>query len=128
MAQSTLRSDVEVLNVPRPQASLTTDPASTFKSAPYDGHIAMIQHVHGEGRPNAGRDEPVLPAFDDNPHVPRAAFSGDPMGVIGKDLPREVVRVQRDWSGGEIIQFQSLFPPEFEARVSVISAVPETVV
>jgi hypothetical protein len=31
-------------------------------------------------------------------------FGGPPTGTIGKDLPKEILRVERDWSTGEICQ------------------------
>ena len=48
-----------------------------------------------------------------------SAYSGPPMGRIGVHHPREIVRVERDYTGGEIVQFSSAFPMELEGRVSV---------
>ena len=39
------------------------------------------------------------------------------MGQIGIHHPREIVRIERDYSGGEIIQFSAVYPLEFEGRV-----------
>ena len=37
--------------------------------------------------------------------VPGSRYFGQPAtGVIGRHLPKEVVRVERDWSGGEVCQ------------------------
>jgi hypothetical protein len=41
------------------------------------------------------------------------------MGRIGVHHPREIVRVERDYTGGEIVQFMSVYPMELEGRVSV---------
>jgi hypothetical protein len=41
------------------------------------------------------------------------------MGQIGVHHPREIVRVERDYSGGEIVQFSSTYALEFEGRVSL---------
>ena len=41
-----------------------------------------------------------------------------PMGRIGVHHPREIVRVERDYTGGEIVQFSSAYPMELEGRVS----------
>jgi len=46
-----------------------------------------------------------------------AAFGTDPIGQIGVHHPREIVRIERDYSGGEIIQFSAVYPLEFEGRV-----------
>jgi hypothetical protein len=40
------------------------------------------------------------------------------MGRIGVHHPREIVRVERDYTGGEIVQFTSVYPLELEGRVS----------
>ena len=40
-----------------------------------------------------------------------------PMGRIGVHHPREIVRVERDYTGGEIVQFTSVYPLELEGRV-----------
>jgi hypothetical protein len=40
------------------------------------------------------------------------------MGRIGVHHPREIVRVERDYTGGEIVQFTSVYPMELEGRVS----------
>jgi hypothetical protein len=42
------------------------------------------------------------------------------MGRIGVHHPREIVRVERDYTGGEIVQFSSAFPMELENRVSFL--------
>jgi hypothetical protein len=47
-----------------------------------------------------------------------AAYGTEPIGQIGVHHPREVVRIERDYSGGELIQFAPVYPLEFEGRVS----------
>ena len=47
-----------------------------------------------------------------------SAFYTPPMGRIGVHHPREIVRVERDYTGGEIVQFASVYPMELEGRVS----------
>lgn len=46
------------------------------------------------------------------------AFGTDPIGQIGIHHPREIVRIERDYSGGEIIQFLAAYPLEFEGRIT----------
>lgn len=53
------------------------------------------------------------------PPPPDAAFGTEPIGQLGAHLPREVVRIERDYSGGEVVQFTPAYPLEFEGRVSV---------
>ena len=51
------------------------------------------------------------------PPPPGSAYFTPPVGQIGVHHPREIVRVERDYSGGEIVQFSSTYPLEFEGRV-----------
>lgn len=46
-----------------------------------------------------------------------SAYGTDPQGQIGVHHPREVLRVERDWSVGDIPQFTSSYPLELENRV-----------
>lgn len=48
-----------------------------------------------------------------------SAYFTPPMGQIGVHHPREIVRVERDYSGGEVVQFSSTYPMELRGRVSV---------
>jgi hypothetical protein len=41
------------------------------------------------------------------------------MGRIGVHHPREIVRVERDYTGGEIVQFATVYPMELDGRVSL---------
>ncbi|KAL7416857.1 Golgin subfamily A member 7/ERF4 family-domain-containing protein [Mrakia frigida] len=47
-----------------------------------------------------------------------AHFGTDQVGVIGKDVPREILRVERDFSSGDIAQFYTSYPLELEGRVT----------
>lgn len=57
------------------------------------------------------RSEASLVAAD-NP------YNSAPRGVIGKSRPREVIRIDRDYSEGELCQFWSGWIWELEGRVS----------
>lgn len=39
------------------------------------------------------------------------------MGHIGVHHPREIIRIERDYSGGELVQFAPIYPLELEGRV-----------
>ena len=52
----------------------------------------------------------------------RQIFGTPPVGIIGKHKPREIIRIHRDYSAGEICQFSSKYPPELEGRVRNILA------
>lgn len=47
-----------------------------------------------------------------------AAYGTPPMGHIGVHHPREVLRVERDFTGGEVIQFAPIYPLELEGRLT----------
>jgi hypothetical protein len=64
------------------------------------------------------RNVPVSSYYFGPPPSDSAYFT-PPMGQIGVHHPREIVRVERDYSGGEIVQFASTYPVEFEGRVSL---------
>ncbi|ORX38071.1 Golgin subfamily A member 7/ERF4 family-domain-containing protein, partial [Kockovaella imperatae] len=50
--------------------------------------------------------------------VPTNSYYGQSAsGVIGTHLPKEIVRIERDWSDGEVCQFETSFPMELEGRV-----------
>lgn len=53
-----------------------------------------------------------------------SAFFTPPVGQIGVHRPREIVRVERDYTGGEVVQFSSAYPTELEGRVSVFPSSP----
>lgn len=52
------------------------------------------------------------------PPSKNSAFGTPPVGVIGRDKPREIVRIERDYSVGELCQFHPTFPLELEGRIS----------
>ncbi|PWN43723.1 hypothetical protein IE81DRAFT_288308 [Ceraceosorus guamensis] len=54
------------------------------------------------------------------PPGPGSAFGTAPAGVIGRDRPREVIRVERDYTLGELCQFHPTFPLELEGRIAPV--------
>ncbi|KAH9982194.1 Golgin subfamily A member 7/ERF4 family-domain-containing protein [Lactifluus volemus] len=63
------------------------------------------------------RSVPVSSYYYGPPPADSAYFT-PPLGQIGVHHPREIVRVERDYSGGEIVQFASTFPMELEGRIT----------
>ena len=49
---------------------------------------------------------------------PTSAFGTAPCGVIGRDQPREMVRIERDYTAGELVQFYPAYPLELEGRIT----------
>ncbi|KAH8834690.1 Golgin subfamily A member 7/ERF4 family-domain-containing protein [Flagelloscypha sp. PMI_526] len=52
------------------------------------------------------------------PPGPASAYGSVPVGRIGIHHPREIFRVERDYSGGELIQFAAIYPLELEGRIT----------
>jgi len=46
------------------------------------------------------------------------AYGTPPVGQIGVHYPREIIRIERDYSLGELIQFSPTFPLELEGRIT----------
>ena len=69
--------------------------------------------TYSHGRPRIPHS-----AYYFGPPPPDSAYGTEPMGQIGVHHPREIVRVERDYSGGELPQFAPTYPLELEGRVS----------
>ncbi|KAI6165365.1 Golgin subfamily A member 7/ERF4 family-domain-containing protein [Pisolithus thermaeus] len=52
------------------------------------------------------------------PPPPGSAYGTAPVGHIGVHHPREIVRIERDYTGGEVIQFSPVYPLELEGRIT----------
>ena len=70
------------------------------------------------------RSRPLVPysSYYFGPPPPDAAYGTPPVGQIGLHHPREIVRIERDYSGGELPQFSPVYPLEFEGRVCILFA------
>jgi len=44
-----------------------------------------------------------------------------PVGHIGVHHPREIIRIERDYASGEVVQFTPIYPLELEGRVGILS-------
>ncbi|CAE6390182.1 unnamed protein product [Rhizoctonia solani] len=49
-----------------------------------------------------------------------SAYGSDPVAQIGVHYPREILRIERDYSGGELCQFHPTFPLELEGRITPV--------
>jgi hypothetical protein len=52
------------------------------------------------------------------PPPPGSAYGTHPIGQIGAHHPREILRVERDYTGGELVQFAPIYPLELEGRIT----------
>ncbi|KAH7926190.1 hypothetical protein BV22DRAFT_1063427 [Leucogyrophana mollusca] len=66
------------------------------------------------------RKRPLIPhsSYYFGPPPPDAAYGSLPTGQIGVHHPREIVRIERDFGGGELIQFSSIYPIELDGRIT----------
>ncbi|KAI0791791.1 Golgin subfamily A member 7/ERF4 family-domain-containing protein [Abortiporus biennis] len=86
--------------------------------------------LQGELFPEAiSRDDRLPKHITSRPLIPHSsyyfgpppldsAYGSNPIGQIGFHHPREIVRVERDYSGGEVIQFAPVYPLELEGRIT----------
>ena len=68
---------------------------------------------------SGGGHRPLIPksSYYFGPPSPDSAYGTAPTGHIGVHHPREILRVERDYTGGELIQFAPIYPLELEGRV-----------
>ncbi|EJT99041.1 hypothetical protein DACRYDRAFT_82948 [Dacryopinax primogenitus] len=74
-----------------------------------------------KGRPSTSAETaPRIPksSYYIGPPSSTSAYGTPPTGKIGVHYPREILRVERDYSGGEIIQFHPAYPLELEGRIT----------
>ncbi|KAJ3551180.1 hypothetical protein NM688_g4858 [Phlebia brevispora] len=69
---------------------------------------------------NSLTSRPLIPhsAYYFGPPPIDAAYGTDPIGYIGVHHPREIIRIERDYSGGETVQFAASYPLELEGRIT----------
>lgn len=67
-----------------------------------------------------GRRRPLIPhsSYYYGPPPSDSAYGTPPVGQIGVHHPREIVRIERDYAGGELTQFSSTYPIELDGRIT----------
>jgi len=105
------------LPAPPPASPLHPLPWESGPSPSSDGHVVIGLSTFVPKPPAAKRSVPVSSYYFGPPPQDSAYFT-PPVGQIGVHHPREIVRVERDYSGGEIVQFSSTYPTEFEGRIT----------
>lgn len=63
---------------------------------------------------------PLIPksSYYFGPPPSDSAFGTPPTGQIGVHHPREIIRIERDYTGGELTQFAPIYPLELEGRIN----------
>ncbi|KAF7367427.1 Golgin a7 [Mycena sanguinolenta] len=69
---------------------------------------------------NSSRARALIPksSYYFGPPPSDSAYGTRPIGQIGVHHPREILRVERDYTGGELIQFAPIYPLELEGRIT----------
>jgi len=69
---------------------------------------------------NSSRARALIPksSYYFGPPPSDSAYGTQPIGQIGVHHPREILRVERDYTGGELIQFAPIYPLELEGRIT----------
>ncbi|KAI0040506.1 hypothetical protein FA95DRAFT_865581 [Auriscalpium vulgare] len=67
---------------------------------------------------NAARRMIPKSSYYFGPPAAGSAYGTPPVGQLGVHHPREIVRVERDYSGGEVMQFAPTYPLEFDRRIT----------
>ncbi|EIW65223.1 uncharacterized protein TRAVEDRAFT_68767 [Trametes versicolor FP-101664 SS1] len=114
-----LRLDV---HPPSPPSWDLHDDAERGRISPqrYEFSTAKTRTMHEFTKQPRSHNRPLVPhsAYYFGPPPPDSAYGTDPIGQIGVHLPREVVRIERDYTGGELPQFSSTYPLELEGRIT----------
>lgn len=86
-------------------------PSSDYYSTLNSKNFAVMQK---------SRQRPLVPhsSYYFGPPPPDSAYGTAPVGHIGVHHPREIVRIERDYTGGEVVQFMPVFPLELEGRIT----------
>ncbi|EPS98092.1 hypothetical protein FOMPIDRAFT_1149294 [Fomitopsis schrenkii] len=102
---------------PSPPMWERVDPPSGNGTNPYGSSRTRI-HDFSSTKPL--RSRPLVPysSYYFGPPPPDAAYGTPPVGQIGLHHPREIVRIERDYSAGELPQFSLVYPLEFEGRLT----------
>ncbi|RPD70788.1 hypothetical protein L226DRAFT_492443 [Lentinus tigrinus ALCF2SS1-7] len=79
-----------------------------------------VREFNGNGSKLKISSRPRIPhsAYYFGPPPPDSAYGTEPCGQIGVHHPREVVRIERDYTGGELPQFTPTYPLELEGRIT----------
>ncbi|KAI0327997.1 hypothetical protein GY45DRAFT_1347452 [Cubamyces sp. BRFM 1775] len=114
-----LRLDV---HPPSPPPWDMQDEAERGRISPqrFEFSTAKSRTVHEFSSKPRNHNRPLIPhsAYYFGPPPPDAAYGTEPIGQIGVHHPREIVRIERDYSGGELPQFLSTYPLELEGRIT----------
>jgi len=101
-----------------PQTSIDSPLQGNLKSM--EGYYSPSTQQKFHTMPKASGHRPLIPksSYYFGPPSPDSAYGTAPTGHIGVHHPREILRVERDYTGGELIQFAPIYPLELEGRIT----------
>ncbi|PPQ90449.1 hypothetical protein CVT25_014967 [Psilocybe cyanescens] len=96
------------------------DPPPDNNSKSIAGYYSPVSSQKFRTLQNSGGPRPLIPksSYYFGPPAPDSAYGTPPVGQIGVHHPREILRVERDYTGGELIQFAPIYPLELEGRIT----------
>ncbi|KIK70337.1 hypothetical protein GYMLUDRAFT_267200 [Collybiopsis luxurians FD-317 M1] len=119
-SRSNLRLEIEH-KVPSPQPWDLVDPPPTNGEKLPNPYGTITSHrTLQDSVQTRRRNRSLIPksSYYFGPPPPGSAYGSDPVGQIGLHHPREIIRVERDYTGGELIQFAPIYPLELEGRIT----------
>ncbi|KAH8101443.1 Golgin subfamily A member 7/ERF4 family-domain-containing protein [Cristinia sonorae] len=117
-ASHPLRFDV---HPPSPPLWEVIQPPPDNNAQPTHGSLSPNNHaLRGERPQKAATTRPLIPfsSYYFGPPPLDAAYGTHPIGHIGVHHPREIIRIERDYTGGELVQFAPIYPLELEGRIT----------
>ncbi|KAF8807170.1 hypothetical protein BYT27DRAFT_6557093 [Phlegmacium glaucopus] len=104
---------------PQPWEQIDPPLDNTIKSME-DYYSPSVTQQRFHTMQKASEARPLIPksSYYFGPPPPDSAYGTAPIGHIGVHHPREILRVERDYTGGELIQFAPIYPLELEGRIT----------
>jgi len=101
-----------------PQTGIDPPLENNLKSM--EGYYSPSTQQKFHSMPKASGHRPLVPksSYYFGPPPLDSAYGTAPTGHIGVHHPREILRVERDYTGGELIQFAPIYPLELEGRIT----------
>lgn len=95
-----------------------TPPPWETAEPPDDNHMEFKREASFMNNKQPTRRLIPISSYYFGPPPLDCAYGTEPIGQIGVHHPREIVRVERDYSVGEIVQFSPTYPLELEGRIT----------
>ena len=103
-----------------PEVPVSQEEAVTRPSAEVDGPKAGVTRPFEVVRPPKRTASPKPPhsSYYIGPPTGQTAYATPPCGQMGVHHPREIIRIERDYDHGELVQFSTSYPLELQGRIT----------